>query len=109
RRKCQTFPVIGAPTPTPTEAIAARQGKHANNNEKIFRGNPGRVTMRHQRILIAGALAASIAASSAHAQDKQFNLKLSYWVPPSHFLTPGYKDWAAEVEKASGGTIKVTL
>jgi TRAP-type C4-dicarboxylate transport system substrate-binding protein len=65
--------------------------------------------MRHQKILIAGALAASIAASSAHAQDKQFNLKLSYWVPPSHLLTPGYKDWAAALEKASNGTIKVTL
>lgn len=65
--------------------------------------------MRNTGILIAGTLAASIAASSAYAQDKQFNLKLSYWVPPSHFLTPGYKDWAAALEKASNGTIKVTL
>ena len=65
--------------------------------------------MQRQAILLAGALAVSIAASSANAQDKQFNLKLSYWVPPSHLLTPGYKEWAASVEKASNGTIKTTL
>ena len=43
------------------------------------------------------------------AQDKVVNLKLSYWVPPSHLLTPGYKDWAEAIEKASNGTITVTL
>ena len=36
-------------------------------------------------------------------------MKLSYWVPPSHLLTPGYKDWAEAIKKASNGTIKVTL
>jgi TRAP-type C4-dicarboxylate transport system substrate-binding protein len=65
--------------------------------------------MRLQKTMLAVALALSAAATSAYAQDKQFNLKLSYWVPPSHFLTPGYKDWAAALEKASNGTIKVTL
>lgn len=65
--------------------------------------------MRRQWILLAGALAMSAVASGAYAQEKQINLKLSYWVPPSHFLTPGYKDWAAALEKASNGTIKVTL
>jgi TRAP-type C4-dicarboxylate transport system substrate-binding protein len=65
--------------------------------------------MQSRTILFTATLAATVAASGAYAQDKQFNLKLSYWVPPSHFLTPGYKDWAAAVEKASNGTIKVTL
>ncbi|MCC6947354.1 MAG: TRAP transporter substrate-binding protein [Bradyrhizobiaceae bacterium] len=65
--------------------------------------------MRRQSILLACALALSAAASGASAQDKQINLKLSYWVPPSHLLTPGYKEWAASVEKASNGTIKTTL
>jgi TRAP-type C4-dicarboxylate transport system substrate-binding protein len=65
--------------------------------------------MRLQKTLLAGVLALSAAATSAYAQEKQFNLKLSYWVPPSHFLTPGYKDWAAALEKASNGSIKVTL
>ncbi|MEX2128195.1 MAG: TRAP transporter substrate-binding protein [Xanthobacteraceae bacterium] len=65
--------------------------------------------MKRHGLLLASALAASVAATSAFAQDKQFNLKLSYWVPPSHLLTPGYKEWAAALEKASNGTIKTTL
>lgn len=65
--------------------------------------------MHRRTVLLACALALSVSASSAVAQDKQFNLKLSYWVPPSHHLTPGYKEWAASVEKASNGTIKTTL
>jgi TRAP-type C4-dicarboxylate transport system substrate-binding protein len=48
--------------------------------------------MRHEKILLAAALALGIGATGAEAQDKQVNLKLSYWVPPSHPLTPGYKD-----------------
>jgi TRAP-type transport system periplasmic protein len=65
--------------------------------------------MQRRTILLAGALALSVTASSAVAQDKQFKLKLSYWVPPSHLLTPGYEEWAASVEKSSNGTIKTTL
>ena len=68
-----------------------------------------RHTVKHAAILLAGALALAIGTSGAQAQDKQVNLKLSYWVPPSHLLTPGYKDWAAALDKASNGTIKVTL
>jgi TRAP-type C4-dicarboxylate transport system substrate-binding protein len=64
--------------------------------------------MPYGRLVLAAAVIA-LASGAAHAQDKKFNLKLSYWVPPSHLLTPGYKDWAASMEKASNGTIKVTL
>ena len=60
-------------------------------------------------VLLAGAIMLAAGANGASAQDKTFNLKLSYWVPPSHLLTPGYKEWAASVEKASNGTIKTTL
>ncbi|HEX5777669.1 MAG TPA: TRAP transporter substrate-binding protein [Xanthobacteraceae bacterium] len=60
-------------------------------------------------LLLAGAIMLAAGANVASAQDKTFNLKLSYWVPPSHLLTPGYKEWAASVEKASNGTIKTTL
>ena len=60
-------------------------------------------------VLLAGAIMLAAGANVASAQDKTFNLKLSYWVPPSHLLTPGYKEWAASVEKASNGTIKTTL
>jgi TRAP-type C4-dicarboxylate transport system substrate-binding protein len=69
----------------------------------------GRGKMRRQWVLIASVLALAISATAANAQDKVVNLKLSYWVPPSHLLTPGYKDWAEALDKASKGTIKVTL
>ncbi|MGD9925807.1 MAG: TRAP transporter substrate-binding protein DctP, partial [Pseudorhodoplanes sp.] len=65
--------------------------------------------MTYQCLLLAGAAALSMVATEALAQDKPVNLRLSYWVAPSHMLTPGYKDWAAALEKESGGTIKTTL
>ena len=63
--------------------------------------------MKAKLLLAAAAVAFAFAGGTADA--KNFNLKLSYWVPPVHPLTPGYKEWAASVEKASGGTIKTTL
>jgi TRAP-type transport system periplasmic protein len=65
--------------------------------------------MTREGLLLAGALALAIGATGANAQDKSVNLKLSYWVPPSHLLTPGYKDWAEAVKKESNGTISVTM
>src|SRR6195952_1419262 len=46
---------------------------------------------------------------SATAQDKTVNLKVSLWVPPAHPLVPATQAWAADIEKASGGSIKVTI
>src|SRR3569833_2302754 len=66
--------------------------------------------MRKTRLALS--LAASLAASlaicmtPAFAQDKTFDLKISHWVPASHPLQKSLEDWAAAVEKASGGTIK---
>lgn len=70
--------------------------------------------MKYGLLLAASALAlvgASVVmtAGSAGAQAKNVNIKLAYWVPPRHFLTPGYKEWGASVKKASGGTITTTL
>jgi len=58
--------------------------------------------------LFAVGLAASIATAAA-AQDKTINLKISLWVPPAHPLVPATQAWAADLEKASGGTIKATV
>jgi TRAP-type C4-dicarboxylate transport system substrate-binding protein len=60
---------------------------------------------------IVGALAAAtavllLALPSAQAQDKTVDLKISHWVPPSHPLQKSLEEWAASVEKESGGTIK---
>ncbi len=54
------------------------------------------------------ALALTLAvggASTALAQEKTFDLKISHWVPPSHPLQKALEEWGASVEKESGGTI----
>jgi TRAP-type C4-dicarboxylate transport system substrate-binding protein len=53
--------------------------------------------------LIAGS------ATPAFAQDKTVNMKVSLWVPPAHPLVAATQAWAADIEKASGGTIKMTV
>src|SRR6187551_2930950 len=60
--------------------------------------------MNRRAILLGAALAMS--ASVAVAQDKQFDLRISHWVPPSHPLHKALEDWGASVEKASNGSIK---
>jgi TRAP-type C4-dicarboxylate transport system substrate-binding protein len=60
-----------------------------------------------KRILLALLLAACV--TPALAQDKTINLKISLWVPPAHPLVPATQAWAADLEKASGGTIKSTV
>ena len=66
--------------------------------------------MKYRRwLLTAAAVVLATGAASAQTLEKKINLKLSYWVPPSHLLTPGYKEWADEVSKASHGSITVTL
>ena len=57
-----------------------------------------------KKALLAVLLAAF--AAPAFAQEKTFELKISHWVPASHPLQKTLEDWAAAIEKASGGTIK---
>src|SRR3569833_4192449 len=58
----------------------------------------------------AAALAAALAtAPLAQAQDKTIELKLSHWVPPTHPLQKAMEEWGADIEKASGGTIKYKI
>src|SRR5438105_8594991 len=52
------------------------------------------------------ALLVAAGVTPALAQDKNFDLKISHWVPASHPLQKALEDWATAVEKASGGTIK---
>jgi TRAP-type C4-dicarboxylate transport system substrate-binding protein len=51
-------------------------------------------------------LAALAFAPTALAQDKELELRLSHWVPPSHPLQKALEDWGSSIEKASNGTIK---
>src|SRR5215210_8382816 len=60
--------------------------------------------MIHARTLALAALAAPFALT-AHAQAP---LTYSSWVPPTHHLTIWQANWAADVEKATGGRVKFT-
>jgi TRAP-type C4-dicarboxylate transport system substrate-binding protein len=64
-----------------------------------------------KRALLALLLAVGVtpAVTPSWAQDKTVNLKVSLWLPPAHPLVPATQAWAADIEKASGGTIKVTV
>ncbi len=56
--------------------------------------------------LVAAVLGVSVVvAGAASAQDKPVELRISLWVPPAHPLVPSTRDWAADIEKASGGSI----
>ena len=58
---------------------------------------------------LAAAAGLALGAGVALAQDKKVTLKLSYWVPPSHALTPGYKEWDEALRKATNGTLSIQL
>ncbi|MEZ5665204.1 MAG: TRAP transporter substrate-binding protein [Burkholderiaceae bacterium] len=58
----------------------------------------------------AAALALSLCAVAAQAQDKSVELKFAHWLPASHPLAKlGFEPWAKSVEAASKGSIKVML
>src|SRR5712664_4153535 len=63
----------------------------------------GETTMHKFRQLALTALAGCAFAAPAQAQT---TLTYSSWVPPTHHLTIWQANWAAEVEKASGGRVK---
>ena len=52
------------------------------------------------------ALLLAVGVTPALGQEQTFNLKISHWVPASHPLQKSLEDWAAAVEKESGGSIK---
>ncbi|MBV8412376.1 MAG: TRAP transporter substrate-binding protein [Alphaproteobacteria bacterium] len=59
--------------------------------------------------LVIGLLGTSAVAQAVMAQDRPVDLKISIWLPPAHPLVPSTKEWAADIEKQSGGTIKSAI
>jgi TRAP-type transport system periplasmic protein len=56
------------------------------------------------------ALAAGLfSACSALAQEKPVQLRFSHWVPTAHPMHVAAIAWAESIEKASGGSIKISL
>jgi TRAP-type C4-dicarboxylate transport system substrate-binding protein len=58
---------------------------------------------------VALALAMGLSSVSAMAQDNPVELKISIWLPPAHPLVPATKEWAADITKQSGGSIKTAI
>ena len=63
------------------------------------------------KLLSRSAVAAIVLAfaSAAPAQDKPVQLKFSHWVPPTHPMHAAAVAWAESIDKASNGSIKITI
>ena len=61
------------------------------------------------KFALAAAILGLCAVSPANAADTPVTLRLSYFLPPSHPLQASFQAWAANVTKASGGTVKITI
>src|SRR5476651_805811 len=68
---------------------------------------------RHAILTLAAASAALLLTAGygpiTRAQDATIELKLAHWLPPSHPVHKAMEAWGADVEKASGGTIKYAV
>src|ERR1700692_3935011 len=90
-------------------AVQARAFAIKCNSSKFNQSNHLEEIMRRMRPLVlcgAAFLGLALGTGAASAEDKTFELKLSHWVPPTHPLQKAIEEWGADVEKASGGTIK---
>ena len=59
---------------------------------------------------VTAALAAGLfSASPAPSQDKPVQLRFSHWVPATHPMHVAAVAWAESIEKASNGTIKISI
>jgi TRAP-type C4-dicarboxylate transport system substrate-binding protein len=54
------------------------------------------------------ALAGLVGSAFAVPAQAQTNLTFSTWVPPTHHLSAWQRNWAADIEKATGGRLKFT-
>ncbi len=66
--------------------------------------------MRLNTYSVAAALAAGLlSASPAPAQDKPVQFRFSHWVPATHPMHAGAVAWVESIDKASNGTIKISI
>jgi len=60
------------------------------------------------RMGIATLLAAATAAFPAAAQERNVDLRVSFWINASHPIVNAITEWGKSIETASAGTIKVS-
>lgn len=75
----------------------------------MFRAVGERSAFRRAAAALACAATLCASALPVHAQDKTINLKVSIWLPPAHPLVPAAQAWANDIEKASGGSLKMSV
>ncbi|MGZ5841691.1 MAG: TRAP transporter substrate-binding protein, partial [Xanthobacteraceae bacterium] len=61
------------------------------------------------RHALAGLALSFSLVSSSFAQDKPVQLRFSHWVPTAHPMHAAAVAWAESIEKASNGSIKITI
>ena len=59
------------------------------------------------RKLMIGGLLLAMSTSAVQAEDKE--LRISFWVPPSHALVTAFEDWGRSLSDATGGTLTTTM
>lgn len=69
----------------------------------------GRKDIKRRGVLAVAAGLALAATLPLMAQAETVNLRVANWLPPVHHMTDTLRAWADELEKASGGEIKVEV
>ena len=59
-----------------------------------------------RKLALAGLVGSALALPCVSPVQAQTPLTFSSWVPPTHHLTIWQQNWAAEVEKATGGRVR---
>ena len=57
--------------------------------------------------VVGAAFAFTLAATPLTAKAE--TLRMANWLPPFHHMTRTLANWVAEVDKASGGTLKIVV
>ena len=65
--------------------------------------------MRNTLLCLTALSALGLVATPVAAQDKPVELRFSHWVPPQHPMHAAAVAWAESINKASNGTIKITI
>mgnify|MGYP000320454899 FL=1 len=60
-------------------------------------------------IVSAAVTGVMLVGGAAFAQDKPVEIRFSHWVPPTHPLQAAITEWGESLNKASDGTISVTI
>src|SRR5260370_36220008 len=70
---------------------------------------PTSISRRAIKLTVACLVLAALAFGSEAALAQEFELKVSHFLPPNHTFQKELTRWGDELEKASGGRLKLKL